>query len=99
MASGNENGLMRIFWPLDFPRRSEPGVLVGWRNSEHDVFVVDVLNGVDVGLPVFLAAGAVVLVVVAMGADRIEQTEQTNWPRPHLDESLPQVPSLRHPSL
>lgn len=66
MASGNENGLMRIFWPLDFPRISEPGVLVGWRNSEHDVFVVDVLNGVDVGLPVFLAAGAVVLVVVTM---------------------------------
>jgi hypothetical protein len=98
MASGNENGLMRIFWPLDFPRSSEPGVLVGWRNSEHDVFVVDVLNGVDVGLSVFLAAGAVVG-VVAVGADRIEETEQTNRPRPRLNESLPQVPSLRHPPL
>lgn len=44
------NGLMRVFWPLDFPRNNLPGVLVGWRNSELDIFVVDVMNGVDVGL-------------------------------------------------
>ena len=43
------NGLMRVFWPLDFQRSSQPGVLVGWRNSELDIFVVDILNGVDVG--------------------------------------------------
>ncbi|CAZ85429.1 unnamed protein product [Tuber melanosporum] len=41
------NGLMRVFWPLDFQRSSQPGVLVGWRNSELDIFVVDILNGVD----------------------------------------------------
>lgn len=43
------NGLMRVFWPLDFPRNSQTGVLVGWRNSKLDVFVVDIMNGVDVG--------------------------------------------------
>ncbi|CUS15625.1 unnamed protein product [Tuber aestivum] len=41
------NGLMRVFWPLDFQRNSRPGILVGWRNSELDIFVVDILNGVD----------------------------------------------------
>jgi hypothetical protein len=41
--------LMRVFWPLDFPRNSQPGVLVGWRNSALDIFVVDILNGLDVG--------------------------------------------------
>lgn len=43
---------MRVFWPLDFPRNSQPGVLVGWRNSELDIFVVDIMNGVDVGFTV-----------------------------------------------
>lgn len=43
------NGLMRVFWPLDFPRNGREGVLVGWRNSGLDVFVVDIMNGVDVG--------------------------------------------------
>ena len=41
-------GLMRIFWPSDAPRDSIPGVLVGWRNSELDVLVVGVLQGVEV---------------------------------------------------
>lgn len=45
---------MRVFWPLDFPRNSQPGVLVGWRNSELDIFVVDIMNGVDVGFTVKL---------------------------------------------
>lgn len=43
------NGLMRVFWPLDFPRNNRPGVIVGWRNSALDIFVVDILNGLDVG--------------------------------------------------
>lgn len=42
------HGLMRVFWPSDAPRDDIPGVLVGWRNSELDVLVVGVLQGVDV---------------------------------------------------
>jgi len=42
------NGLMRVFWPSDAPRSSLPGVLVGFRNSDTDVFVVGVLEGVEV---------------------------------------------------
>ena len=41
---------MRIFWPSDAPRDDIPGVLVGWRNSEQDVLVVGVLQGVEVCL-------------------------------------------------
>lgn len=40
--------LMRIFWPSDAPRDNIPSVLLGWRNSEWDVLVVGVLQGVDV---------------------------------------------------
>ncbi|KAF2177837.1 Gpi1-domain-containing protein [Zopfia rhizophila CBS 207.26] len=41
------NGLIRIFWPSDAPTGLSPGVLVGWRNSELDVFVVSVLQDVE----------------------------------------------------
>lgn len=40
----HHNGLMRIFWPSDAPRDATPGVLVGFRNSGADVFVVAVLQ-------------------------------------------------------
>ena len=43
------DGLMRIFWPKDLGRSSSSGVVVGWRNSGLDVFVVAVLDDVDVG--------------------------------------------------
>ena len=46
--TARKDGLMRIFWPSDAPRDDIPGVLVGWRNSEQDVLVVGVLQGVDV---------------------------------------------------
>lgn len=42
-------GLIRIFWPSDISRQTLPGVLVGFRNSETDVFVVSVLSEVEVG--------------------------------------------------
>lgn len=42
------DGLMRIFWPLDIPKSDSPGVIVGWRNSGLDVFVVAILEDVDV---------------------------------------------------
>ncbi|KAI9052493.1 hypothetical protein LZ554_003837 [Drepanopeziza brunnea f. sp. 'monogermtubi'] len=41
------DGLMRIFWPLDIPKSDAPGVIVGWRNSGLDVFVVAILEDVD----------------------------------------------------
>jgi phosphatidylinositol glycan class Q protein len=41
-------GLMRIFWPSDAPRSSLPGVLVGFQNSRSDVFVVGILQEVEV---------------------------------------------------
>jgi phosphatidylinositol N-acetylglucosaminyltransferase subunit Q len=43
-----QDGLMRVFWPSDIPRSEEPGVIVGWRNSALDVFVVSVLEHVEV---------------------------------------------------
>ncbi|KAJ0424075.1 muts domain V-domain-containing protein [Aspergillus carlsbadensis] len=41
------DGLLRIFWPYDLPRSSAPGVIVGWRNSELDLFVLAVLEDVE----------------------------------------------------
>lgn len=38
---------MRVFWPSDAPTGLSPGVLVGWRNSELDVFVVSILQDVE----------------------------------------------------
>ncbi|KAK4998797.1 hypothetical protein LTR28_013571, partial [Elasticomyces elasticus] len=43
-----QDGLMRIFWPSDSPNLPNPGVLVGWRNSEFDVTVVAILHDVEV---------------------------------------------------
>ena len=45
------NGLMRVFWPSDAPSGTNPGVLIGWRNSEYDVLVIAVLQDVEVDLP------------------------------------------------
>ena len=42
------DGLMRIFWPLDLPRTHSSGIIVGWRNSGLDVFVVAILEDVEV---------------------------------------------------
>ena len=42
---------MRIFWPADLSKSGLAGVIVGWRNSALDVFVVAVLDLVDVGGP------------------------------------------------
>ena len=40
---------MRVFWPSDAPKDGISGILVGWRNSDLDVLVVSVLQGVEVG--------------------------------------------------
>ena len=42
------NATLRIFWPCDIACTTEQGVLVGWRNSVLDLFVVTVLRGVEV---------------------------------------------------
>jgi phosphatidylinositol glycan class Q protein len=42
------DGLLRVFWPYDLPRSTSPGVIVGWRNSELDLFVLSVLEDVEV---------------------------------------------------
>ncbi|PHH52785.1 N-acetylglucosaminyl-phosphatidylinositol biosynthetic protein gpi1 [Ceratocystis fimbriata CBS 114723] len=47
MPSPIRDGLMRIFWPADIPRSSFPGVIVGWKNSERDMFVVAILDVPD----------------------------------------------------
>lgn len=38
---------MRVFWPVDIVQSPLPGVIVGWRNSDLDVFVVAVLDDVE----------------------------------------------------
>jgi phosphatidylinositol glycan class Q protein len=45
---GTYMGLMRVFWPSDAPLDSSPGVLVGFQNSESDLFVIGVLQEVEV---------------------------------------------------
>ncbi len=42
------NGLLRIFWPFDAPRSKNQGTIVGWRNSELDIFVIAILEDVEV---------------------------------------------------
>ncbi|KAK2743227.1 phosphatidylinositol N-acetylglucosaminyltransferase subunit gpi1 [Myotisia sp. PD_48] len=41
------DGMLRVFWPYEIARSSEPGVIVGWRISEFDVFVVSILEHVE----------------------------------------------------
>lgn len=44
----NRDGLLRLFWPNNLARSTTPGVIVGWRNSDLDLFVVTVLDDVDI---------------------------------------------------
>lgn len=43
-----QNELMRIFWPSDVTKTNLPGVLVGFKSSALDFFVVSVLVEVEV---------------------------------------------------
>ena len=54
----DHDGLMRIFWPLDLPGSDRPGIIVGWRNSGLDIFVVAILEDVDVGRCLFVGEPA-----------------------------------------
>lgn len=42
------DGLLRVFWPNNIPKSTSPGVIVGWRNSEFDLFVLTVFEHVEV---------------------------------------------------
>ena len=44
------SGLLRVFWPSDELKHKREGILVGWRNSALDIFVVSVLQDVEVSL-------------------------------------------------
>lgn len=46
------DGLLRVFWPYGVAQSSSPGVIVGWRNSEFDLFVVSVLEHVEVSFAI-----------------------------------------------
>ncbi|KAK5942674.1 pig-Q [Knufia obscura] len=44
----NKDGLLRLLWPDTLARSTTPGVIVGWRNSDLDLFVVTVLEDVEI---------------------------------------------------
>lgn len=44
----SSDGLLRVFWPNDLCGTSSPGIMVGWRNSDMDVFVVTILEDAEV---------------------------------------------------
>lgn len=63
------DGLMRLFWPTDIRKSDRPGVVVGWRNSTLDVFVVAILDDVRVSLSsVRLRGSSSLLVLMGVGS-------------------------------
>ncbi|KAF7508586.1 hypothetical protein GJ744_009135 [Endocarpon pusillum] len=42
------DGLLRVFWPNGLSGTTAPGVMVGWRNSETDIFIVTILEEAEV---------------------------------------------------
>lgn len=44
----SHDGMLRVFWPNNLTRTITPGVIVGWRNSDLDLFVITVLEDVEV---------------------------------------------------
>ncbi|KAI1619822.1 N-acetylglucosaminyl transferase component-domain-containing protein [Exophiala viscosa] len=44
----NSDGMLRVFWPNYLTRTTTPGIIVGWRNSELDFFVITVLEDVEI---------------------------------------------------
>ena len=42
-----KNELLRIFWPCNLSRTVTPGIIVGWRNSDTDIFVITILEDVE----------------------------------------------------
>lgn len=46
----NSDGLLRLFWPSTTTDTTASGVIVGWRNSDLDLFVVTVLEDAEPNL-------------------------------------------------
>jgi phosphatidylinositol N-acetylglucosaminyltransferase subunit Q len=46
----NGDGMLRVFWPSSLTRTTSPGVIVGWRNSALDLFIITVLEDSEVRL-------------------------------------------------
>ena len=44
------DGLLRIFWPNRVSGTATSGVMVGWRNSETDIFIIAILEDAEVRL-------------------------------------------------
>lgn len=44
----NNDGMLRVFWPNNLTQSTTPGVIVGWRNSGLDLFVITILEDVEV---------------------------------------------------
>jgi Tfp pilus assembly ATPase PilU len=44
------DGLLRVFWPNGLSGKTTPGVMVGWRNSETDIFIITILEDTEVCL-------------------------------------------------
>ncbi|KAL9085949.1 MAG: hypothetical protein Q9159_004449 [Coniocarpon cinnabarinum] len=44
----SQDGLLRVFWPLEKRREDEVGVLIGWFNSASDIIVASILYGCDI---------------------------------------------------
>ncbi|RMZ87963.1 hypothetical protein DV736_g4816, partial [Chaetothyriales sp. CBS 134916] len=44
----SKDDLLRLFWPNPLSRSTTPGVIVGWKNSESDLFAITVLEDVEV---------------------------------------------------
>lgn len=38
------DGVTRIFWPLEPVKYGSAGVLIGWENAESDLFVASILQ-------------------------------------------------------
>ena len=45
--SRSSHDLLRIFWPSTLFSNGEPGVIIGWRNSDTDLTVITVLENAD----------------------------------------------------
>jgi phosphatidylinositol N-acetylglucosaminyltransferase subunit Q len=44
------DGLLRVFWPNGLSGKTTSGVMVGWRNSETDIFIITILEDTEVRL-------------------------------------------------
>lgn len=83
------DGLMRVFWPLDTPRTDSPGIIVGWRNSGLDVFVLSILEEVEVSEGMRNIVGLADLGLGTKRGECLEGRDVTSKCRPSLRSNIP----------